>query len=431
MPAEVLGDLESRKRAGELQRGAVVLLDLGADPIEAAIVDDIFQAGPLAIGAVAVVALGADDGFDDGKQFGRVDAAEGGGDSRVGLRLVVGHAHAAADAYDPAGDLPVLDLGDEADVVGENVDRVVGRMGDADLELAGQEGRAIQRLILGFLAGILAEDEDLVVGPRAGEQDGGQKLCGLAQGLVDLVLDRRGGGDDIADDVAAAGHGGQQHPVDLADGLAQVALQDAVELEGLARGDAQRAVAEAVGQLVEAEVLLGGDDARGDAGPDHEVPLLVVAGLLEGGGGVTVVLLVGAVEFEQGVGGVAYADGGVVGQLGGDGAAEATAGGLDTFGGAERSRHGMNLARTGGRGKRSGCRRSGRGEEDDLGKAGAGVDSFSRGWKARPSPRPSPRRERGGRKGAREKVWVRRGSGRGVGRIRLVGRERRRGGRGP
>ena len=75
--------------------------------------------------AVAPVALHGDDllGDVDGL-LGRAEA-EHVGRAREGVELAVRHAHAAADGDVPADELAVLDDGDVAEVVREDVDVVV------------------------------------------------------------------------------------------------------------------------------------------------------------------------------------------------------------------------------------------------------------------------------------------------------------------
>ena len=66
-----------------------------------------------------------------------------------------------------------------------------------------------------------------------------------------------------------------------------------MELEGLAGGDAERAVGEATGELVVDEILRGRDDAAGLARAYHHGVFLAGLAL------VAVVLLIDAVEFDE------------------------------------------------------------------------------------------------------------------------------------
>jgi len=111
--------------------------------------------------------------------------------------------------------------------------------------------------------------------------------------LGDFVDGRVGGCGDVAVDVAAGGQGGGEGLVDRLDEGADALLGDAVELEGLARGDAQGAVGEATGEFVVHEVLSGRDDAAGLSRADHHGVFLGDLALI------AVVLLVDAVEFDE------------------------------------------------------------------------------------------------------------------------------------
>src|SRR5207237_2852724 len=72
-----------------------------------------------------------------------------------------------------------------------------------------------------------------------------------------------------------------------------------VKLEALTSGDSQGAVGALIGDSLEAEILVGGDDAGGDRDPDHEgVGLFRTCGLAPAPL-VPGILLVGPVELEQ------------------------------------------------------------------------------------------------------------------------------------
>ena len=87
--------------------------------------------------------------------------------------------------------------------------------------------------------------------------------------------------------------------IDLGDGRLEVALEHAVELEALPGGHPQGAVGPAVGHLLEREVLVGIERPRRERHPHHERERLLRA-LVPPLARVAVVLLVGAVELEQG-----------------------------------------------------------------------------------------------------------------------------------
>ena len=157
----------------ELHAGAA--LDLGAEGIEAAILDRVLEPRVLAVGAVAPVALHGDDRFGDRHRiFGRAEAHDIGG-ARISVRLAMGHAHAAADRDVPAGDVAVVvEDGDEAEIVREHVDVVRRRHRHHDLEFARQIGLAVDRLDHLVLAAgdAFAVEPDLAIGRRARQSNG-------------------------------------------------------------------------------------------------------------------------------------------------------------------------------------------------------------------------------------------------------------------
>ena len=129
----------------------------------------------------------------------------------------------------------------------------------------------------------------------------------------------------VALDVAAGGQRGELDLVDAADRLLQVVFQNAVQLQPLTAGDAQRGVADFVAQIQFGQKLIARQFAAGNPGADHErigfgrlsfVPLDP-----SGGARVAVVLLVGAVVFQELDAGFAERIG-VAGKLFGNGSAQ-------------------------------------------------------------------------------------------------------------
>ena len=76
------------------------------------------------------------------------DVADRLGQVRKGVGVAVRHAHAAADQHVVADDPAVLDDGQQAEVLGVDVDAVVVRQRQAGLELARQVDLAVERLRL-------------------------------------------------------------------------------------------------------------------------------------------------------------------------------------------------------------------------------------------------------------------------------------------
>src|SRR5207302_3354451 len=89
--------------------------------------------------------------------------------------------------------------------------------------------------------------------------------------------------------VAAGAERRDESVVQLTDGGLQVALHHAVKLVVLSRGDPQRAVAVPTRQLVEREILPGGEDAARNLAADHEGVVGLEPGIAPLAASVTVV----------------------------------------------------------------------------------------------------------------------------------------------
>src|SRR5437660_515970 len=85
-------------------------------------------------------------------------------------------------------------------------------------------------------------------------QDGGRLL---KLGMYSIVMVRRGTGHHVAFNVAASSERGQQAVIDPGDRLLQIPLEHPVQLNALARSEADRAVGVSARKLIDGEVLLG------------------------------------------------------------------------------------------------------------------------------------------------------------------------------
>ena len=100
---------------------------------------------------------------------------------------------------------------------------------------------------------------------------GGQAIGQILQLAADrIVLVGGRAAHHVALDVAAGRQRGELHLVDAADRLLQVVLQNAVQLQPLPAGDAQRGVADFVAQIQFGQQLIAGQLAAGHPGADHE-----------------------------------------------------------------------------------------------------------------------------------------------------------------
>ncbi|GJD69836.1 hypothetical protein MMMDOFMJ_2774 [Methylobacterium gnaphalii] len=243
----------------------------------------------------------------------------------------MGHAHAPADGDVPTRELVLLvEDGDEAKVVREDVDLVGRRHRDDDLELTRQVGLAVDRLELLLSADdLLAVEPDLAPGIGLWQKGVGDGLAELVGRLVGANLRRIGRGHDVAVHVAASGDGVEQSRVDGGHGPLEVRLDDAVILEGLARRGPQRAVSVGGGEIIEDQPLPRRHHAAGDTQADHEAVGLLQLLLGALGPQVAIVLHVHAVELDELS--VILGDGarGVLQQALGEAAAQVAAGDLE------------------------------------------------------------------------------------------------------
>ena len=140
-PAEAValgGELE---RARRLERESQALEQFGLEPVHAAIGDGVLEARVFAIGAIAEVALDHDHGLGHLEHLVGREEADDVREARIGLRLAVRGAEAAAHHEVEAEQLAlfqafVIQDGDEAQILREDVHVVVRRHHDGRLELA-------------------------------------------------------------------------------------------------------------------------------------------------------------------------------------------------------------------------------------------------------------------------------------------------------
>ncbi len=170
-PAVAIAGVVEPERPRRRQGVAEPTLDLGAEPVDAAILDRVFEPRVLAVRPIAEVALHQHHllGHID-RLLGQAKAHDVGGPGKR-LGLAVGHAHAAADrdvVADHAAGL-IRDR-DEAQIMGEHVDVVAGRHRHHDLELSRQVVGPVDRLLGLAAKDLLAVEPDLVIGAGARRQ---------------------------------------------------------------------------------------------------------------------------------------------------------------------------------------------------------------------------------------------------------------------
>jgi hypothetical protein len=214
--------------------------------------------------------------------------------------LTVRHAHAAADHDVVADDAIAFLDGDEAEIVGEHIDIVVRRQCHGDLEFARHVGAAVDRFVFLLLARVpFPIDPDLVPGAAFRQQMRSDRLGQLRHLGVRAALPGIDACDHVAVHVAARGDRVEHRLVETADRVTQVALDDAVELDRLARSEAQCTVAALARHAFRGQPLPRRQNAARHPEPRHEDEglLQLLAPALRAQ--VAVVLHVDAVELGQ------------------------------------------------------------------------------------------------------------------------------------
>ena len=252
------------------------------------------------IAAVAAIALDLHHGLGDLDRLLRGSEPERIGQPRIGILLAVRPPEPAAHQHVEPGEPAAVRYHQEAQIVAVHVAAVVVRERDRDLELAWQVARSVDGLGLRrAFRHLLPVEPDLVIRPRSGEQVIGEATGQLEHLAPQAAGEGRRARHHVAHHVAAGTERGDEDVVQSANRRLQIALHHAVELVVLARGHAQRAVAVAVGQVVEREVLLGREEAARDLAADHELVRRLLRRAPPLPPAVAVLLLVAPVKLEE------------------------------------------------------------------------------------------------------------------------------------
>ncbi len=335
MPAERILDGGELERARRSEREACALLDLGLEPCDPPVLDRVFEAGVLAVCAVAEIALREEDRLRD-----RVDPVGRNepdqiGEPGEGLGVSVTHPEAAADRDIVAGELAILLDRYEPEVLRKNINVVRWREREPDLKFSWEVGRAIHRL--GFPAGdeFLVE-EDFVVGPAFWQRKPAPcEGVGIDAGEERVALGVRGR-HHIAVHIAAGRDRIEQNLMHPLDERLDIPLEHPVELECLPGGESERGCGHLVGKPVEDEPLAGGRAAAREPDAQHECERLFPALFLQRVAQIPVVLHIHPVEFPELVASLRDPAGRRVGEVARDVAAKKKRTRLERFVCAER-----------------------------------------------------------------------------------------------
>ena len=267
------------------------------EPVHSAVLDGVFEARVLAVGAVAEIALHGENFFRHFDDFFAGKVTDHVGETRIGLGVAVRHAKAAADGEIVAEEFPVFPDGDETEVLRVDVDIVARRHGEAGFEFAREISFAVDGFFLLVVGDFFAVQPDLMVRAGARGEMGADCTRIIEHRAVQGGLPWVRIGHDIAVHVAAGRDAVHHRIVDALHGRFENFLRDEVQLEGLSRGQLERVAAILIGQRVDLEPLLRSADAPGHADADHENEGFFRSGSLALNALVPVVLLVDAVEL--------------------------------------------------------------------------------------------------------------------------------------
>src|SRR2546423_823843 len=146
MPAEHIVLPRKLERTRRLELDARALLDLSAKPIDASLVQNVFQSRVLPVAPIAKIPMNRQDSFGDGLQMLGMEETYDIGQARKGLRVAVRHPQSAAGQQVITYELSVFGNDHKAQVVGENIDVIRRRNRESGFELSRQIGFAIKRV---------------------------------------------------------------------------------------------------------------------------------------------------------------------------------------------------------------------------------------------------------------------------------------------
>ena len=112
----------------------------------------------LSAGTISEVTGDGEDALADVLRIPRLAEADNVRKARMSLLVVMRESKATTNCHVEAEQLAVLNDGDEACAVGEEVHVVAGRDGHRNLELSRQVGESIQRLLLHRQGTLLPQD---------------------------------------------------------------------------------------------------------------------------------------------------------------------------------------------------------------------------------------------------------------------------------
>ena len=295
MPAVHITLLGKLKRPRIFQCHPSAFANFLAEPVHALLGDHILQARMLAIRAVAEITVHRQHRLGYFNEIFRLEESHHIRHARIGLLIVMAHAHAPASGEVVTDQLAVLLDCDKAHAVGKHIRVVQRRDYKRHLEFPRQIRFAIQRILMIIVLQLerLALHPDLMI--SLGRR---QKRVTHTLGiLINLLSQTRGGGcgrrQYVAVHVPARRQRVGQRLIDALHQLAQAALHHAVKLKTLPRGHPQGLVAILLAQAIVGQVHLRRHHSARNAAANHKHVLLTLLTHI------TVILLINPVKLQE------------------------------------------------------------------------------------------------------------------------------------
>ena len=243
VPTEIVAVIPRRQSAEGLHRFSRIAFHLRAKPLETTVRDQVLHTRVPAIHAVAVIALNLHDRAHERQQVGGFDETKFVRQARERRGLAMRHPESAANVEVVAEqNVDVAVDGNDPDIVRVNVHRIVAGHGRRDLEFPREIHVAVERIVLLRRMRQFSVLPDFVVSAGPRREEIGDRVRRFAGDAIGRHRVRRGRSHHVAVDIAARAERRAETLVDRCDNVSEFALMNAVELETLARRDAQRIV---------------------------------------------------------------------------------------------------------------------------------------------------------------------------------------------
>src|SRR5579884_1136063 len=232
MPSQVIINMVKMYVAWITQFCTQAALHLGTYPLDATLLNDIFQTRMLTIRPVSIVAQYGNDALNGLEHLVRCNISQRGSQARVGLGLAKCCAHSSTHEHGEAHQFVVFDLRHQPNILREHVDTVVVGISNSYLELTCEIGGTIHWLDIFFrlpnAAGLLTINPDLMVRTSTRCQMHRQSMSGLLNLRLHTVGYWRGTGHDVSVDISTGRQRREQRFINVIQHRTYVALEHSV-----------------------------------------------------------------------------------------------------------------------------------------------------------------------------------------------------------